>query len=110
MQLRNDKERRAFLDDYRNEHNGWKLWKSDEEMERRLWRNDMQDVTLVVEEERRTFLYPAKHSDWIVMHYYAAGAVIPAGARWKHHFGDYQISKTAVMGILKLYKSTEGGG
>jgi hypothetical protein len=110
MQLKNDNERRKFLDSYRDGTNGWKLWKSDEEMERRWWRNDsFKDVTLIVEEECRTYLYPEEHSVWTVLHWYAMGAVVPAGARWKNHFGDFAVSKTAMMGILKLQEHAERG-
>lgn len=32
--FKNDKERIAFLEDYRNTRNGWKLWKCDEDLSR----------------------------------------------------------------------------
>jgi len=109
MQFKNDKERRKFLDNYRDEASGWKLWKSDEEMERRWWRNDMPAMSLVVEEELRTYMYPAKHSEWVVLHWYALGAVAPVEGNEKDHFGDCSVGKTAVMGALKSLKPAEGG-
>jgi len=109
MQFKNDKERRKFLDNYRDEASGWKLWKSDEEMERRWWRNDMPAMSLVVEEELRTYMYPAKHSEWVVLHWYALGAVASAEGNEKDHFGDCSVGKTAVMGALKSLKPAEGG-
>ena len=32
--FKNDNERIAFLEDYRNEQNGWYLWKHDEDLDR----------------------------------------------------------------------------
>lgn len=36
--LKNDKERAAFLDDYRNTDSGWYLWKEDDDRQIALWR------------------------------------------------------------------------
>lgn len=66
--FRNDKERIAFLEDYTNTKNGWKLDKEDTGKSRRWWRLDLPDGTvLIVEEELRTFIWPIKHTEWNVL-------------------------------------------
>lgn len=69
--LKNDKERIAFLEDYRNEDNGWCLWKFDDDLRRRMWMLRLAaDVVLVVEEQMMTFSWPNTHTEWSVMHWY----------------------------------------
>ena len=69
--LKNDKERIAFLEDYRNEDNGWYLWKLDDDLQRRMWRLRLaDDVAIVVEEQLRTYTYPDNHTRWTMMHWY----------------------------------------
>lgn len=50
--FKNDRERKAFLDDYRNGKNGWYLWTYENALERRWWRNDMTEgISFIVEED-----------------------------------------------------------
>ena len=94
MKFKNDKERKAFLDDYRNEDHGWHLWKQDVELGRRWWRVMLNSCHLVVEEELRTFEYPRKEKRWIVKHWYIVRAkCIP--------FGDQVASRTLALAELK---------
>ena len=94
--FRNDKERIAFLDDYRNTRNGWKLWKCDEDLDRRWWRIEFPDGSaFVVEEQLRTFSWPEPHQEWIVAHWY----IIPY--RPDGPFGDYVGSRTQALNKLK---------
>lgn len=69
--FKNDKERIAFLEDYRNRENGWFLWKHDPILQRIWWRRDLPDGTmLVVEEEKRTISWPDVHTEGMVLHWY----------------------------------------
>lgn len=70
-ELKNDKERTAFLEDYRNLDNGWYLWKDYRDINRRMWRLPLADyVAFVVEEQLRTYEWPNVHTTWSVMHWY----------------------------------------
>ena len=70
MKFKNDKERIAFLEDYRNGENGWYLWKSDPEIDRRWWRYDLPDCALIVEEDRQTFEWPKRRVEWRVVNWF----------------------------------------
>lgn len=70
MKFKNDTERLAFLDDFRKEENGWKLWKGDMDLQRKLYRCNVGPVVYVVEEEKRTFEWPQKHKTWSVFRRY----------------------------------------
>ena len=39
MEFKNDKERLAFLDNYRNTDHGWYQWKKDEDLGRAWWKD-----------------------------------------------------------------------
>lgn len=93
--FKNDIERKQFLDDYRNEQNGWFLWKNDDDLERRWWRYDLPDGTsLIVEEEKETFHWPNKHIKWEARCWYVA--------LWKNvPFSDYRASKTQALAKIK---------
>lgn len=93
--FKNDKERIAFLEDYRNEDNGWKLWKGDMDLQRRWWRLELADWTFVVEEEERTYHWPKTHKTWTVKHWF----IIPLNADGT--FGDYVGSRTMALTKLK---------
>lgn len=95
--FKNDKERIAFLEDYRNEGNGWRLWKHDEDMGRRSWRLDITDgSSLIVEEELRTFNWPKVHTTWSVMHWY-----IIEDWNSDQNFGDCRGSRTQALNKIK---------
>ena len=70
MKFKNDKERIAFLENYRNTDNGWYLWKEDAETDRRWWRFDLPDCALIVEEDRRTLLWPEPRQKWFVVNWF----------------------------------------
>lgn len=71
MKLKNDKERIAFLEDYTNEANGWKLWKADEDLGRRMWRLDLEDGNAIVAEERLQMVhYPKTEAKWLTRAWY----------------------------------------
>lgn len=92
--LKNDKERIAFLEDYRNTDNGWELWKADQELGRRWWRFCTGHCFLIVEEEWRTFEYPRKEKRWTVKHWYIM--------RYKcEPFGDQVASRTMALTEIK---------
>lgn len=92
--FKNEKERKAFLADYRNLDNGWQLWKEDTDIDRRMWRNDLLEFAFVVEEQLITYSWPEEHEEWAVLHWYVVtGSEKP--------FADYQASKTQVLEKLK---------
>lgn len=99
--LKNDKERIAFLEDYRNMDNGWDLWKFDDDLQRRMWMIRLSGgVIFVVEEQLRTFSYPEKHESWSVMHWYIIED--PTAI-----FGDCVASKS--MALAKLKEVSKNG-
>lgn len=94
--LKNDKERIAFLEDYRNTRNGWRLWKCDEDLSRTWWRLELPDGSaFVVEEQLRTITWPKAHMEWLVAHWY----ILPADQ--DKPFGDYCASRTMALNELK---------
>ena len=97
MRFKNDKERGAFLDDYRNEQNGWYIWKEGDDINRQMWRRDLQDCALIVEEQQMTFRWPQEHIDWSVMHWYII-------EDWSQPFADSQASRTLALKKLKEYR------
>lgn len=99
--LKNDKERIAFLEDYRNMDNGWDLWKFDDDLQRRMWMFRLSaGVIFFVEEQLRTFSYPEKHESWSVMHWYIIED--PTAI-----FGDCVASKS--MALAKLKEVSKNG-
>lgn len=93
--LKNDKERTAFLEDYRNMDNGWMLWKFDDDIRRRMWRLRLtDDVVFVVEEQLRTYTWPDKHTEWSVVHWYIIED--PTAI-----FGDCVASRSLALAKLK---------
>ncbi len=100
--FKNDKERIAFLEDYRNVDNGWKLWKGDMDLCRRWWRLELPGWSFVVEEQERTYSWPKKHKTWSVMHWY----ILPETA--DAPFGDYVGSRTnALVKIKEIEKGAK---
>ena len=99
--FKNDKERIAFLEDYRNEKkydgwNGWYLWKHDEDLQRSWWRLDLPDSAIVVEEQQRTYTWPNVHVTWTVMHWYIV-------TDWSGNipFGDFVASRSLALAKIK---------
>ena len=70
MKLKNEKERNEFLTDYRNEKNGWYLWKQDEELQRRWWRRDFENCFFVAEENLRTTTWPKRAETWWIVSWF----------------------------------------
>lgn len=92
--LKNDKERIAFLEDYRNLDNGWKLLRDDKMLNRRMWEYVLPDCSLIVEEQLQTIMWPTKHASWNVMHWYILeDPTLP--------FADGCASRTQALAKLK---------
>lgn len=108
--FRNDKERKAFLDDFHNTDNGWIIWKFDTELERQWWRLELTNtIAIVVEEERRTYKYPEYREVWTPIQWfitdqkiaeYQCGDEVP-------HFGDYRTSKGRALEYIKAAEKGE---
>lgn len=96
MKLKNDKERSAFLEDYRNKDNGWYLWKEDGEISRRMWRYDFPDCALIVEEQLITYNWPNDHITWSVVHWYIV-------RDWHQPFADSQASMSLARQEVKKH-------
>lgn len=92
--LKNDKERIAFLEDYRNESHGWYLWKDDGDLNRKWWRFDLDDCALIVEEQIQTIPWPNVHLRWTVVHWYII-------TDWHKPFADGVASRTQALALLK---------
>ena len=92
--LKNDKERIAFLEDYRNIDNGWRLWKGDMDLRRKWWRFDLETCSLIVEEREQTILWPKPHTDWIVSSWYVIH-------EWSGLFEDGKASRTMALAEIK---------
>ena len=94
LKFKNDKERISFLTDYRNLDHGWYLWKEDPDLDRKMWRLDLDGVSLIVEEQLHTFTYPNKHEAWTVAHWFIV-------EDWKGPFQDNVASRTLALAKLK---------
>lgn len=97
MNLKNDKERVAFLEDYRNEENGWYCWYEVPATERRWWRYDLPDCALIVEEDRRTFTYPYPRTEWFPLNWF----VIRAWNFQNKTFRDQVASRSLALKEIK---------
>ena len=94
IKFKNDKERLFFLDSYRNTDNGWYLWKEIKDIQRRWWRIDFDDFSIVVEEEEKTYNWPDIHREYVVVHWYIMnGTEMP--------FADYKSSRTLALAEIK---------
>lgn len=100
--FKNDKERIAFLEDYRNKDNGWYLWKHDEDLQRSWWRFDLPDCALIVEEQRLTITWPNTHVIWRVIHWYIV-------SDWSGNipFGDFVASRSLALAKIKEIEKRE---
>jgi len=101
LNFKNDKERIAFLDDYRNTENGWYLWKEDDDRQIALWRFDLPgDISggaIIVEEELRTYEWPERHRTWSIRRWY----IITDWSCEKQTFGDQASSRTMALNLIK---------
>lgn len=91
--FKNDKERIAFLEDYRNVDHGWYLWKQDEELGRWMWRLDLDGTSIIVEEILRTFEWPKKHQEKTISNWYIMD--------WSGLFEDHRASRTMALAEIK---------
>ena len=94
MKFKNDKERLAFLGDYRNTSAGWYLWKEIEDIDRRFWRFDFFDCSFVVEEQLMTLRYPNVREEWRLLHWYIV-------EDWRKPFADSVSCRSDVLARLK---------
>ena len=96
--FKNDKERIAFLEDYRNADNGWYLWDENEDIGRKWWRYDLPDCALIVEEEEHTpcenSWWKEPSSLWIAIQWFII-------KDWSMSFGDQRGSRTMALKELK---------
>lgn len=67
MRLKNDKERTAFLEDYRNIENGWKIWDQAAKGQRIWWEWFFPDgvCSIIVEEKYWYSEWPKREHKWI---------------------------------------------
>lgn len=100
MKFKNDKERLAFLADYRNTDTGWYKWMEIEDIDRVFWRFDLFTCAFVVEEQLRTSSWPDKHEIWTVVHWYIV-------EDWRKPFADAQSSRTDAL--IRLKTELKGG-
>ena len=70
MKFKNDKERIAFLEDYRNKEKGWYLWKYDKDLQRSWWRCDLPDCSLIVEENWVTVTWPYRREERRIVNWF----------------------------------------
>ena len=94
LTFKNDKERIAFLEDYRNQDNGWWLWKKDNDLNRKWWRFDLTDCSFIVEEQLQTIRWPDVHEKYCVVHWYVID-------NYEAPFADGQASRTQALARLK---------
>ena len=95
-ELKNDKERIAFLEDYTNKENGWILWKELTDIRRRWWLLMLDHCSIIVEEQEQTFEWPKKHRTWRPLHWYVIKAQLE-----NVPFADQVASKTLALAELK---------
>lgn len=94
--LKNDKERTAFLEDYRNTENGWILWKELTDIRRRWWLYVLGDCSLIVEEQEQEFAWPNIHKAWRPMQWYIVKAPLH-----EVPLANQQASRTLALAALK---------
>lgn len=95
--LKNDKERTAFLEDYRNKENGWILWKEFTDIRRRWWLRFMGDgIGFIVEEQEQEIDWPKKHLKWLAMQRYIIREPLD-----KKPLSNQQGSRTEQLNELK---------
>ena len=94
MKLKNDKERLAFLDNYKCEWFGWYLWKEDPDLQRKWYRFDLPEGSIIVEEQRITYQYPEPHVDTSILHWYII-------RDWNGLFADQVASRTQALQLIK---------
>ena len=108
INFKNDKERIAFLEDYRNGNNGWYLWESSQDLGRRWWRYDLPDCAFIVEEEKHTPIENAwwtneALSPWRTLQWFII-------KDWEKPFGDQKGSRTMALNELKRIKKEQKHG
>lgn len=96
--LKNDNARIAFLEDFRNADNGWYLFKEDDDLGRRMWRFDLPECALIVEERLQTTYNPyikeEERQKWFVSKWYIV-------TDWHRPFEDNAGSRTMALQKLK---------
>ena len=101
MILKNDKERIAFLEDYRNEGNGWYLWKEDKDLGRKMWRLDVEggNASVIAEERLQVITWPRPEAKWLIRDWYLV-------TDWddEQPFESASASRTIVLGYIKRLK------
>lgn len=106
MKFKNDKERIAFLEDYRNLDRGWYLWKVDDDLMRRWWRYDLPDCALIVEEDQRTFTWPSPCVEWSIINWF----IIKDWTFNQATFRDQVASRSMALLEIKRIERQEADG
>ena len=106
MKFKNDKERIAFLEDYRNEEYGWYLWKEDPDLQRRWWRCDLPDCSLIVEEDRQTFTWPSPRVEWSIVNWF----IVKDWSLSTKTFRDQVASRSMALKEIKRIERQEASG
>jgi len=107
QRFRNDTERAAFLDNYREESAGWYLWKEDPELGEKIWRNDLSDTHYyAVREVFETSLWPKKHQKWYAIDRYIVDLGDPE-EEFPPTFHDQRASRTQQLTDLKEFQKKE---
>lgn len=100
MKFKNDKERIAFLEDFRNEENGWYLWHCNSDIGRRWWRLDLPGCAFIVEEQERTHTWPRIKTDWDIVHWFIIDD-------WEVPFADGTASRSMALAQLKEIEKSQ---
>lgn len=107
MALRNDKERAAFLDNYRDDCNGyWYLAKMLSEYGRRFFAYYGNGYTVFVEDELQTVTWPKKGQKWLSRAFYL---VTDEDSKKGKPFADCRKSKTEIINWVKDKRKNWGG-
>lgn len=103
MALRNDKERMAFLDNYKDDCNSyWCRVKIIAPFDRRFFAYSGDDYVIFVEDELQTVHWPKTAQKWISKSYY-----LVEGERDDRPFSDYRMSRSQIVNWIKERRREE---
>lgn len=111
MKFKNDKERIAFLEGYKDEQSqyssNWSIWKQDDILGRRIWSTHVGMTIFFVEEEFRTFEWPKRYRTWHTVNWYVYEGPMTNAFSGEMTFGDRRASRTMVLARLKELEREE---
>lgn len=107
MALRNDKERMAFLDNYKDDCSDYWHLKNISVFDRRFFAYEGDNYTVYVEDELQTVHWPKTAQKWISKSYY-----LVEGKRDGRPFSDYRMSRSQIINWVKEHRklSENSGG